>query len=82
VNQRDAQRRASGGLRGIAKPPYLFHATLPNEGILMVEALERRPWWKKAEKVRETQLLGPVPAAGDARAAGRVAYSPVPPRMQ
>ena len=47
-----SQRRGTGALTGIAKPPYVFYATLPNEGILMVEALERRPWWKKGEKVR------------------------------
>lgn len=49
---RVSQRRETRALTGIAKPPYVFYATLPNEGILMVEALERRPWWKKGEKVR------------------------------
>eukprot|EP00976_Prorocentrum_cordatum_P076838 1182449-Prorocentrum_minimum.AAC.4 len=37
-------------LKNAATPPYLWTAFLPNEGILMVEALERRSWWKKLEK--------------------------------
>ncbi|KAK3242713.1 hypothetical protein CYMTET_47602 [Cymbomonas tetramitiformis] len=38
-------------LKGVARAPYYYTAFLPNEGRLMVEALERRPWWQPSQKV-------------------------------